>query len=183
MPLQGSKQFSVIWQSEQRRSRLCGACIGGSAAGTNLRTLPLLQPIVSLSLGCTAILLLGGRTRDEAPTAMYVRHGDAVVFTGETGHCARITCSQATWSTDQQTYAFFTHECFHNVWVGRRIGFDERHCAGVHAGPARMYYHGVPRVFDDGPACTGAGDADELTPAMRDFVRHSRINISIRRVS
>lgn len=42
----------------------------------------LLQPIVSLSLGCTAILLLGGRTRDEAPTAMYVRHGDIVVFTG-----------------------------------------------------------------------------------------------------
>lgn len=89
------------------------------------------QPIVSLSLGCSAVLLLGGRSRDEAPTAMLVRHGDAAVFTG----------------------------------------------------PARMYYHGVPRVFDDGSHAFAQGGLPSLRPDLRDFLRHTRINISIRAVS
>lgn len=41
-----------------------------------------MQPIVSLSLGCTAVLLVGGLSRNEPPTPLLVRHGDAVVFTG-----------------------------------------------------------------------------------------------------
>ena len=40
------------------------------------------QPIVSLSLGCSAVLLVGGTDRDAPPSPLLVRHGDAVIFTG-----------------------------------------------------------------------------------------------------
>ncbi|KAK9906670.1 hypothetical protein WJX75_005879 [Coccomyxa subellipsoidea] len=42
----------------------------------------LCAPIVALSLGCDAIFLLGGETRDEEPVAMRIRGGDAVVMEG-----------------------------------------------------------------------------------------------------
>ena len=42
------------------------------------------RPIVSLSLGCPAVFLLGGATRDEEPVAVLLRSGDAAVLTGAT---------------------------------------------------------------------------------------------------
>jgi 2OG-Fe(II) oxygenase superfamily len=39
----------------------------------------LTQPIVSVSVGCAAVFLLGGSSRDVAPTAMLLRSGDVVV--------------------------------------------------------------------------------------------------------
>eukprot|EP00884_Botryococcus_braunii_P011173 jgi/Botrbrau1/20056/Bobra.200_1s0061.1 len=45
------------------------------------------QPIVTFSIGCDAIFLLGGETKDEAPTAMLVRSGDAVVLGGRARRC------------------------------------------------------------------------------------------------
>jgi alkylated DNA repair protein alkB family protein 1 len=40
------------------------------------------QPIVSVSLGCDAIFLVGGTTRDEEPHALRLRNGDAVILAG-----------------------------------------------------------------------------------------------------
>lgn len=45
------------------------------------------KPIVSISLGCKAIFLLGGPTRDEPPLAMFVRSGDVVLMAGSARHC------------------------------------------------------------------------------------------------
>ena len=42
----------------------------------------LTRPLVSLSVGCSAVLLVGGETRDAPPTALWLRSGDAVVFAG-----------------------------------------------------------------------------------------------------
>jgi alkylated DNA repair protein alkB family protein 1 len=39
-------------------------------------------PVVSLSLGCTAIFLVGGTTRDELPTALLLRSGDCLLLSG-----------------------------------------------------------------------------------------------------
>ncbi|KAK3137049.1 hypothetical protein QOZ80_5BG0446980 [Eleusine coracana subsp. coracana] len=41
------------------------------------------KPIVSISLGCKCIFLLGGKTREEVPTAMFLRSGDIVLMAGE----------------------------------------------------------------------------------------------------
>jgi hypothetical protein len=41
------------------------------------------KPIVSLSLGCPAIFLLGGRSRTVKPTPILVRSGDVVIMSGE----------------------------------------------------------------------------------------------------
>ena len=41
------------------------------------------SPLVAVSLGCPAIFLLGGATRDEPPTPLLLRGGDAIVLGGE----------------------------------------------------------------------------------------------------
>lgn len=44
-------------------------------------------PIVSLSLGCDAVFLIGGATKDVAPTAVWLHSGDAVVLSGPARQC------------------------------------------------------------------------------------------------
>ena len=44
-------------------------------------------PIVSLSLGCDAVFLIGGATKDVAPTAVWIHSGDAVVLSGSARQC------------------------------------------------------------------------------------------------
>jgi alkylated DNA repair protein alkB family protein 1 len=45
------------------------------------------QPIVTISLGCPAVFLMGGLSKDVAPTAMLLRSGDVVVLSGEARRC------------------------------------------------------------------------------------------------
>ncbi|KAG9144603.1 hypothetical protein Leryth_010812 [Lithospermum erythrorhizon] len=45
------------------------------------------KPIVSLSLACKAIFLLGGKTREDTPLAMFLRSGDIVLMAGEAREC------------------------------------------------------------------------------------------------
>lgn len=44
-------------------------------------------PFYKFSLGCKCIFLLGGKTRDEVPTAMFLRSGDIVLMAGEAREC------------------------------------------------------------------------------------------------
>eukprot|EP00164_Ancoracysta_twista_P006854 GFYU01009629.1.p1 GENE.GFYU01009629.1~~GFYU01009629.1.p1 ORF type:complete len:352 (+),score=89.98 GFYU01009629.1:109-1164(+) len=44
-------------------------------------------PIVSMSFGNTAVFLLGGRTREEEPVAVYLQSGDVVLMGGESRYC------------------------------------------------------------------------------------------------
>ncbi|KZV28186.1 alpha-ketoglutarate-dependent dioxygenase alkB [Dorcoceras hygrometricum] len=45
------------------------------------------KPIVSMSLGCKAIFLLGGKCREDSPIAMFLRSGDVVLMAGEAREC------------------------------------------------------------------------------------------------
>ncbi|XP_021899617.1 alpha-ketoglutarate-dependent dioxygenase alkB [Carica papaya] len=45
------------------------------------------KPIVSLSLGCKAIFLLGGKSREDTPLAMFLRSGDVVLMAGDAREC------------------------------------------------------------------------------------------------
>ncbi|KAJ6815381.1 alpha-ketoglutarate-dependent dioxygenase alkB isoform X2 [Iris pallida] len=45
------------------------------------------KPIVSISLGCKAIFLLGGKSREDSPTAMFLRSGDIVLMAGQAREC------------------------------------------------------------------------------------------------
>ncbi|KAG8639988.1 alpha-ketoglutarate-dependent dioxygenase alkB isoform X2 [Manihot esculenta] len=45
------------------------------------------KPIVSMSLGCKAIFLLGGKSREDPPFAMFLRSGDVVLMAGEAREC------------------------------------------------------------------------------------------------
>ena len=44
-------------------------------------------PIVSLSLGCDAVFLIGGVSKDIAPSAVWVHSGDALVLSGPARQC------------------------------------------------------------------------------------------------
>ena len=44
-------------------------------------------PIVSISLGQSAVFLMGGRTKTTAPTAVMLHSGDVVVMSGESRRC------------------------------------------------------------------------------------------------
>ncbi|XP_057949586.1 alpha-ketoglutarate-dependent dioxygenase alkB [Malania oleifera] len=45
------------------------------------------KPIVSMSLGCKAIFLLGGKSREDPPLGMFLRSGDVVLMAGEAREC------------------------------------------------------------------------------------------------
>lgn len=45
------------------------------------------RPIVSVSLGCDAVFLIGGATKDVVPTAVWLHSGDAVVLSGAARQC------------------------------------------------------------------------------------------------
>eukprot|EP00249_Psilotum_nudum_P005937 c19337_g1_i2 orf=302-1516(+) len=45
------------------------------------------KPIVSISLGCKALFLLGGQSRDDPPTAMFLRSGDVLLMAGPARSC------------------------------------------------------------------------------------------------
>lgn len=44
-------------------------------------------PIVSLSLGCDGVFLMGGQTKDVKPAAVWLHSGDAVVMSGPARQC------------------------------------------------------------------------------------------------
>ncbi|WOL12845.1 alpha-ketoglutarate-dependent dioxygenase alkB isoform X1 [Canna indica] len=45
------------------------------------------KPIVSISLACKAIFLLGGKSREDIPIAMFLRSGDIVLMAGHAREC------------------------------------------------------------------------------------------------
>jgi alkylated DNA repair protein alkB family protein 1 len=47
----------------------------------------LAQPIVSVSLGCDAVFLMGSTTRDVPPTPVMLHSGDIVVLSGQARNC------------------------------------------------------------------------------------------------
>ncbi len=66
----------------------CLPCAGDTLNGHIDDAEPSLhQPLVSLSLGCDAVFLIGGPTRDTPPTPLLLRGGDIVVLSGPARHC------------------------------------------------------------------------------------------------
>jgi alkylated DNA repair protein alkB homolog 1 len=45
------------------------------------------KPIVSFTMGCSCVFLIGGKTKDVEPTALYITSGDAVMMSGEARSC------------------------------------------------------------------------------------------------
>ena len=41
------------------------------------------KPLVSISLGCSSVFLMGTTSREDKPFAMFLRSGDVVVFSGK----------------------------------------------------------------------------------------------------
>lgn len=91
------------------------------------------KPIVSMSFGCKAIFLLGGRSREDPPEAMFLRSGDVVLMAGEARECfhgvPRIftDCHEAA-EIDQPEFQFSDEEdrCFLDYIGTSRININIR---------------------------------------------------------
>ena len=148
-------------------------------------------PLVSVSLGCSAVFLVGGATRDVAPTAVWLR----------SGLCGKQPVSSikyADWAdvasdgVGRPKFDFHTGSGDACVFVGEA---------------ARSYYHGVPRILPDTcpphlreatawPDAPGPGDGDssdaayaagrptddEALRGLCEFLRGSRLNLNVREV-
>ncbi|CAM8916078.1 unnamed protein product [Rhodiola kirilowii] len=90
------------------------------------------KPIVSVSLGCKAIFLLGGRSRQDSPLAMFLRSGDIVLMAGEARECfhgvPRIFTDEQNAEIDYLK-SLFSHEndsCFWEYIQTSRININIR---------------------------------------------------------
>ena len=48
------------------------------------------RPIVSISVGCDAVFLMGGQTKDVMPMAVWLHSGDAVILSGPARQCYHV---------------------------------------------------------------------------------------------
>lgn len=114
------------------------------------------RPVVSLSLGCTGVYLLGGPAKEDAPTPVLVRSGDVLLLSGATR---------------------LAHHGVARVFEGSAP-------AGLFGGPPRAA--GAPsgsRQGSPGALAEDALDADAVErSAFRAFLSCSRLNINVRQV-
>jgi len=78
------------------------------------------RPIVSISVGCDAVFLMGGQTKDVVPTAVWLHSGDAVILSGPARQCyhgvprvrpGQLACAAAiTTATDGGIIDYMQHE-------------------------------------------------------------------------
>lgn len=101
-PIVGTRTTHLVWGvvggwilpvRNSQRSRLDSqdslSCPAGDTLGGHIDDVEPDQaaPIVTVSLGCHAIFLMGGHTRDTAPTALRLRSGDVLVLGGAARRC------------------------------------------------------------------------------------------------
>lgn len=85
------------------------------------------RPLVSVSLGASAIFLVGGPTRDQAPIALYLRSGDVVLMSGPARRVfhgvPRVMLGAEIDAQDDQEWV---KEGFHEWASSRRINLNVR---------------------------------------------------------
>ena len=113
----------------------------------------------SFSLGCKCIFLLGGKTRDEVPTAMFLRSGDIVLMSGEARESFHGILFYKMKVISNYIFLFLTF-CFHFI--------------------------GVPRIFIDSDQQEISELISQLSSGddcfILNYIKNSRININIRQV-
>jgi hypothetical protein len=167
-------------------------------------------PVVSVSLGCDGIFLLGGPTRDssESPVLpILLRSGDVLLLGGRARLCyhamARVfprTAPAHLFPTHAPTIAAQRHVASAATPAaghadnaprgGRTAAAAQRDCAGVRSDlPAMAPAAARARLLlgGDGEAAdaegTGLGDGwPELTAEEREWIAIHRINLNIRQV-
>jgi alkylated DNA repair protein alkB family protein 1 len=124
----------------------------------------LAQPLVSLSLGCDAIFLMGTSSKADPPTALLLRSGDALVLSG------------------------LARQCYHGLprILTEPEGPAPLRCraSGGSGDRGGSSQEGSSRSGDGSDSCSGSkDDAPEWDDPLLPFARHMqrcRINISIR---
>ncbi len=115
-------------------------------------------PVVSASLGCAAVFLIGGQSKDDAPVPVLLRSGDVVVLAGH------------------------SRLAFHGV---ARVVPDSAPQPLFGSAVAGAGADGALLVADSGaaePAAGGAPGPPHEEACFRRFVAGARININVRQV-
>lgn len=126
----------------------------------------LTPPVVSISLGCAGVFLLGGRSKDERPLPVLLRSGDVVILAGE---------SRLAYHGVARVYAC---RCAGDG-VGAGAGAGESAGAGTGAGAGEQAVCGCEARLP--PLFTGGAAGDEEAD-FREYIRRVRINVNVRQV-
>ncbi|KHG09938.1 hypothetical protein F383_14429 [Gossypium arboreum] len=152
------------------------------------------KPIVSMSFGCKAIFLLGGKSRQDEPLAMFLRSGDVVLMAGEARECFH------GWISLPNSFLFHVMvlefselelDCksFYPLLLIQMLQsnlFEKYLAFALFASLNNKQATGVPRIFTDEenaeitPLELRFSDEDDR--CFLDYIRTSRININIRQV-
>lgn len=135
--------------------------------------LDLSLPLVSLSLGLSAVFLFGGPTREDAPAALWLRSGDAIIVTGEARLCYHgvpriVEGSCPEFLLDPRRYSKF--------FVSR--GATE---AGESAGSANEDAGSGVANATAGPLASDESEA--FRTALVTYMASARININVRQLA
>lgn len=124
------------------------------------------EPIVSISLGCDAIFLIGGEVNDICPVPILLRGGDVVVMSGESRRCYHGVPVVLPYTTNQIATKSVSEEA---------QVIDTGDGEGTNAN--RDYDISKVQYYDS--------DGELHTPAAAviDYLAQGRININVRRVT
>lgn len=143
--------------------------IGTTLAGhTDHSESDLEAPLFSFSFGQTAIFLLGGTTKEEKPSALFLRSGDVVVMSKESRLCYHAVPRVMKATT----------ECWNEFSVKKDVPLEPPK-------PKKLKCEIIPPVDDEWQLETqlfeNCADENFWSP-FRQFVNDSRININVRQV-
>ena len=105
------------------------------------------------SLGCAAVFLIGGLTRDVKPTAILLRSGDTVIMSGP-------ACRRA----------------YHGEYLSTK--YPSHHGCGF----TNAMVAGVPRILEGTLPSHLEDDATSDWAAYEEYLRNARINVNVRQV-
>lgn len=123
------------------------------------------EPIVSVSLGCPAVFLLGGRTKATKPIPILLRSGDVVIMSGESRYC------------------YHGIPCLLPLDIAETVFPSGVHYfSGCHKSDSLS--HGYNESVDASlPAQVGDGSPVNEEEFVSDYLRNGRINMNSRRVT
>jgi DNA alkylation damage repair protein AlkB len=133
------------------------------------------EPIISISLGRSAIFLLGGRTKGVSPIPILLRSGDVVIMSGESRYCYHGVPAIFPLEDDPFDPVRFLQKIADPQTVS--IASSSSSSSSSMASKSHDDFHGP----NDGEQTNRGPCADKLD--IRRYLDKARINLNVRRVT
>lgn len=147
------------------------------------------EPIVSISLGCPAIFLIGGKNKSEKPTPILIRSGDVIIMSKDSRYAYHGVPGVVSHN--------FKNDIKRQQCINRDIIISDQYCCDIcHLIQSKIQHLDCSEIDSDiniyeempsskqfhGPVSTDVGVKDNFIDVLQ-YLRQGRININVRRVA